>query len=64
MSNPALIFGMRELYQTTVGQRAGQLPHALLWNGTAASAVDMNPTNLTGITFSEADGMSGTQQVG
>jgi hypothetical protein len=38
--------------------------HALLWNGTAQSAVDLNPKKLPGITGSTAFGTSGTQQVG
>jgi hypothetical protein len=37
--------------------------HALLWTGTAASAVDLNPTNLN-FTSSAAFGVVGTQQVG
>jgi hypothetical protein len=37
---------------------------AMLWTGTAASAVDLNPTNLNGITQSAASGTDGTQQVG
>ena len=37
------------------------LSHALLWSGTAASAVDLNPV---GFTFSEARGVFGGQQVG
>ena len=42
---------------------AGNNAHALLWNGTAV-ATDLNPTNLGGITNSNANGTSGTQQVG
>jgi hypothetical protein len=38
--------------------------HAMLWNGTAGSAVDLNPTNLSGMTISYAYGTDGTQQVG
>ena len=38
--------------------------HALLWSGSAGSAVDLNPTNLTGITSSVANGTDGNQQVG
>jgi hypothetical protein len=38
--------------------------HALLWNGTASSAVDLNPTNLPGYTISQALGTDGTNQVG
>lgn len=37
---------------------------AMLWTGTAASAVDLNPTNLSGIDDSEALATNGTQQVG
>jgi autotransporter-associated beta strand protein len=37
--------------------------HAMLWTGTAASAVDLNPTNL-GMDTSEALGTNGIQQVG
>jgi len=43
------------------GSGTGNNRHALLWTDTAASAVDLNPS---GITESEADGTSGTQQVG
>src|SRR5262245_5281730 len=38
--------------------------HALLWSGTADSAVDLHPTNLNGFSFSTAYSISGTQQVG
>ena len=38
--------------------------HAMLWNGTAQSAVDLHPTNLPGITDTIADGTGGSQQVG
>jgi hypothetical protein len=38
--------------------------HAVLWTGTGASAIDLNPTNLTGFTNSEAVGTNGSQQVG
>jgi uncharacterized membrane protein len=36
----------------------------LLWSGTAASAIDLNPTNLSGVTASSALGTNGTDQVG
>jgi hypothetical protein len=43
----------------------GPIQHALLWTGTAGTAVDLNPTNLTQITGgSIAYSISGTQQVG
>ncbi len=38
--------------------------HALLWTGSAASAVDLHPTNLPGIVSSEALATDGLQQVG
>jgi len=38
--------------------------HAMLWSGTADSAVDLTPTNLNGIIDSGAFGISGTQVVG
>jgi hypothetical protein len=44
-----------------VGQAGG---HAILWAGTAASAIDLNPTKLPGFTSSQANGVSGPQQVG
>jgi hypothetical protein len=42
---------------------ASAVHHALLWSGTAASAVDLNPSQL-GITYSQAYGVGGNQQVG
>src|SRR5262249_12513465 len=46
------------------GPNAGS--HALLWTGTAASTVDLNPTALFGgnETFSFANATNGSQQVG
>ncbi len=38
--------------------------HALLWNGTASSIVDLHPTNFPAFTDSWAYGTNGTQQVG
>jgi hypothetical protein len=46
------------------GLSTGRGVHALLWSGTAASAVDLNPTNLNGIVYSSASATNGTQQVG
>lgn len=40
---------------------AGETIHALLWSGTAASAVDLTPA---GFTYAYATGISGGQQVG
>ena len=45
------------------GSSTGGSDHALLWNGTAASAVDLNPSSL-GFNSSEAYGTNGSQQVG
>jgi hypothetical protein len=42
-------------------QTETQVAHAVLWSGTAASAIDLNPT---GVSWSEALGTDGTQQVG
>jgi hypothetical protein len=39
----------------------GSQSHAMLWSGSASSAVDLNPF---GFTYSEIAGISGTQQVG
>ena len=38
--------------------------HAMVWAGTAASAVDLSPANLTGYEDTFAYGVRGTQQVG
>ena len=38
--------------------------HAILWNGTAASAVDLHPTNLSGFAWSVAYDVAGNQQTG
>lgn len=38
--------------------------HALLWYGSAASVVDLTPTNLAGFTETQAFATNGTQQVG
>jgi hypothetical protein len=38
--------------------------HAMLWDGTANSAVDLNPTDLSGIITSYAYATDGSQQVG
>ena len=42
----------------------GGFRHALLWSGTAVSAVDLHPTNLSGFAASTAYGVAGGQQVG
>jgi hypothetical protein len=44
----------------------GGVPHAVLWSGTAASAVDLNPTNLptTSTVSSQANGIGGGEEVG
>ena len=46
------------------GDVTGGYLHALLWNGTANSAVDLHPTKLTGFNESQAIGTDGVQQVG
>jgi uncharacterized membrane protein len=43
------------------GPATGFVPHALLWSGTAASAVDLTPV---GFSATEALGVAGGQQVG
>ena len=59
-------------YATNGSQRAGfgfgagtsNNIHAMLWSGTAASAIDLNPTLLSGVTQSQIEGLSSAQQVG
>jgi hypothetical protein len=46
------------------GDATGNHDHALLWNGSANTAVDLNPTNLGGIDDSYANAVSGGRQVG
>lgn len=43
---------------------SGGPQHALVWAGSAASAVDLHPSNLSGFISSVAAGVSGNQQVG
>jgi len=61
-------YGTDGSQQVGVGQNnsisGSTLTHALLWSGTAASAIDLNPTNLSGISNSTALATYGTQQVG
>ena len=45
------------------GDPTSNVSHALLWSADG-SVADLNPTNLTGYTFSEAVGTDGTHQVG
>jgi hypothetical protein len=47
-----------------VGSETSSQFHAMLWTGSASTAVDLNPTNLTGFVSSVANGASGTEQVG
>jgi hypothetical protein len=42
----------------------GTARHAILWSGTAASAVDLNPTNLPGLNGSSGFATNGIRQVG
>ena len=55
--------GMSGTQQVGWGEKpaTGYNDHALLWNSTAGSVVDLSPNGFTG---SEALGTSGTQQVG
>ena len=46
------------------GTSTGGQYNAILWSGTSASAVDLQPTNLSGFTSSYADDVSGSQQAG
>ena len=61
------VTSLQNTVSQTVGRRqqvgAPTSGHAFLWS-TSASAVDLNPTNLSGFTFSEADATDGTRQVG
>ena len=50
--------------QVGAGEPFSVLTHALLWNGTSASAIDLQPTNLDGFMSSIAYGIGGNQQVG
>ena len=66
--------GQSVAYGLSATQQVGQgysnlgspnpIGHALLWNGSAASVVDLNPTNLPGVASSLAYGTDGTNQVG
>jgi hypothetical protein len=70
--NPNQLFPQSFAFATSGTQQVGEgfrqfndeLEHALLWSGSAASAIDLNPTNLTGFTSSVAQGIGGNQQVG
>ena len=42
----------------------GDFNHAVIWNGTADSVIDIHPTKSPGVRTSEALGMGGGQQVG
>jgi hypothetical protein len=56
--------GTDGVYQVGYGSAPNDFEHALLWQGTAQSMVDVHPTNLPGIQQSGAVGVRGTQQVG
>ena len=60
----ATALGTNGVQQVGYANTSSGAGHAMLWTGTAASAVDLNPTNLSGITYSEALGTNGIQQVG
>ena len=56
--------GSQQVGSGSGGNSVGNL-HALLWAGTAASAVDLNPDALLGAnSYSQANATSGSQQVG
>lgn len=50
--------------QVGLGDDAQGNEHPLLWTGTAASAVDLTPTNLTGFSGARLMATDGVQQVG
>jgi hypothetical protein len=54
------IYGTQQVGEGS-GSATGGPPHALLWNGSAASFIDLNPS---GFGYSDAFGISGNQQVG
>jgi hypothetical protein len=65
------VFSSTEVNATNGPQQVGfgdgptpGFAHALLWNGSAASIVDLHPTRLPGFTVSFAQGTNGAQQVG
>lgn len=67
-SQPIVLGSIQEVLATNGNQQVGDSgsspTHAMLWDGSQASAVDLNPSNLNGITQTWAFGTSGTQQVG
>ena len=60
-SNPAPIMATNGTQQFGYD---GSPQHAVLWSGSTASVVDMNPTNLPGFSSSTGYGMGGNQLVG
>jgi len=64
--------GFSQAYGVQGGQQVGVAysqflsvkPHAILWSGTADSAVDLHPTNLSGFELSTAYDTNGSLQVG
>ena len=64
-------FVLSEAYGTAGDEQVGYetqyytaSKNAFLWTGTAASAVDLDPSDLSGFTNSVANGTNGAQQVG
>lgn len=53
--------GVRQAGYASLTVNGTATTHAMLWSGTASSAVDLNPTTTN---FSQALGISGSQQVG
>jgi hypothetical protein len=61
----AAVSGTQQVGFGVISRAGGRTDdHALLWNGTAGSAVDLQPTSLSGFIGSYALGTNGTQQVG
>lgn len=55
--------GTDGIHQVDFGS-SGTQDHAILWSGSAASAVDLSPTNLSGFVPTYAYGVGGNEQVG
>jgi hypothetical protein len=59
-----LAYATDGIRQVGIGVPAPGISHALVWSGTAESAVDLHPTILEGFENSVARGVAGNQQVG
>src|SRR4051812_20391499 len=56
--------GVSGAQQVGLAENSTGITSAFLWSGSAASAVNLNPTNLPGITNSNIYGIGGNQQAG